>query len=958
MRLRTFGGLWIEGVSPPGAPGPRPLALLALVAAAGHRGISRDRAVGLLWAESGEVQARHALSQTLYRLKRETGGEWLIAGPTLRLDPAATSDIVEFQAALSAGDHEAAAALYAGPFLDGFYLPGAPEFDRWVEDERARLARAVTSALEQLATGADRHGEHAAAIEAWTRLTELDPLSARFAAGRMRALASAGDQAGALAHARTHEGIVRRELDADLDPSIRALASSLRTGRPESDATPRRSAEPGPGPAAEPSTTGDPAAAPIIPPAPAEADQPRSGPSWRLAAGTIAVAAVALTLTALALRSRDRPETPVLSVGTIRTPEGDEVGSAGAVLRDLLATTLGGLHGVQVVANSRLVELTPLASSNEPGATEDAARRAGASEILEGELTREGTTLVLALRRVDLGRGVVRRGYVVRAANRYALVDSAAATVARDLGLAPPSLPAREVRTTSAEAYALYSEGLRAYYGLDGPGAYRLMNAALQHDSGFAMAAYYAWLIGETMADDTARRRAFDLVKRLATRTIERERLLIQAEAARRESPVAAAVAIAETLTVRYPADPDGHIVLGFARFDHGDFAGSVAAFRQAFVLDSVANSPGPFCRSCLALTSMIQTYHWWDSAGTAEVLGRRLVALRPDDPAQWGSLTESLLRQGRRAEAEAALARSGVMSLSPRTGTFLLNRDLIRWGRLEELDRRLLTEVLDPGRETRGDARWLLTLSLRDQGRLREALALGLEGRIPGTSRQVPEPGPERILTAMMIADRGRPDSAARLLHAEARRTLASRDMRPGQRNRNATWYLTLAGTAYAAAGDTATVRRLADSTETLGQASTFGRDLVLHQFLRGLLLQREERHAEAVEAFRRSLFSLTDGYTRINLAMARSLLALGRPEEAIAVLRPAIHGGVDGSNTYTSRTELHEALAEAFARAGQRDSAAAHYREVERAWRHADPEYAERYARAQAAAAPPAAP
>lgn len=64
MRLRTFGGLWIEGPAPP-ALGPRPLALLALVAAAGKKGISRDRVIGILWSETEEEQARHTLSQTL-----------------------------------------------------------------------------------------------------------------------------------------------------------------------------------------------------------------------------------------------------------------------------------------------------------------------------------------------------------------------------------------------------------------------------------------------------------------------------------------------------------------------------------------------------------------------------------------------------------------------------------------------------------------------------------------------------------------------------------------------------------------------------------------------------------------------------------------------------------------------------------------------------------------------------
>ncbi len=162
--------------------------------------------------------------------------------------------------------------------------------------------------------------------------------------------------------------------------------------------------------------------------------------------------------------------------------------------------------------------------------------------------------------------------------------------------------------------------------------------------------------------------------------------------------------------------------------------------------------------------------------------------------------------------------------------------------------------------------------------------------------------------------------------------------------------WHMTLAATALAAAGDTAAVRALADSVARVGARSSFGRDYKLHHFLEGLLLQRQDRQAEAVEEFRRSLYSLTEGYTRANLEMARSLMALGRYPEAIAVLQPAFRGGVDGSNTYVTHTELHEALARAFDAAGQRDSAAVHFAAVERAWRFADPEFAERYRAARA--------
>src|SRR5687768_12755600 len=916
------------------------MALLAMVAAAGRRGVSRDRVLGILWPDSEEEQARHTLSQNLYSLRRDSGRDWIVAGSELRLDPGITSDVGELQEALVSGDAESAAALYTGAFLEGFYLPGAPEFERWVEEERSRLRGLITRAMEQAAAEADRKGDHHAAILCWTRLTELDPLSARYAAGRMRALVGADDRAGALVHARQHEALVRRELETEVEPAIQTLVRGLKEKQ--------RAPAPSPAPpfvAEPPEPT---VALPREVPEPAPPLRRKLGPRFALLLGGALLLVLGVTL----LRPSRPPTIPFLAVGTIRTPELGDTSSLGPMLRDMLSTSLGTLPGLQVVANSRLVELTPPAPSSERDATADAARRAGATEIIEGELASAGGVLVLTLRRVDLSRGMVRKGYLVRAAERYALVDSAAATVARDLGLAFPSVGVREVRTGSAEAYVLYNEGLRAYFGFDGPGGLRLMQAALEQDSTFVMAAYYAWLFSEYHGDGPTNARAFERVKRLAPHTIERERLLIQAEVAAREAPLPVAVALAETLTVRYPNDPDGHILLGRVRGGQADYVAAVAAFERAVAIDSAAGTTGPYCRMCLAMGNMIHAYQWWDSAGAAERVGRRTIALRPEDPKNWNSLVESLLRQGRRTEAEAALERSGMLRLAFSHITGSLRRDLLRWGRLGELDQELMSDVLSLSPETRSDARWLLLLSLRDQGRLREGRRLALEHRIPGSGAKVQGVAVERVVSATLLRWLGRPDSAAKLLHADGRRILESPDPPLSVRARNGTWLLTLAGTAYLASGDSAAVRRLADSIEVIGKGSGSGRDPLLHHYLRGILFQRAGRHAEAVDQLRRAVLSLADGYTEINLALARSLLALGRFAEAVAVLRPAIHGGVDGSNTYTSRTELHEAMAQAFAQAGQRDSAVVHYRIVEQNWRRADPEFAERYQRAKAAA------
>src|SRR5689334_356097 len=176
LRLRTFGGLWIEASGPSSTAEPRKrwLALLAMLAASGQRGMSRDRLLGILWPEADEERARHALSQTLYSLRRDLGGEPVVGVTELRLDPGViTSDVGDALAALATGDRDKALQLYAGPFLEGFYLESAPEFERWVEEQRGRLTTQMIAAGEALAKEAAGTGNLTAASVAWLRLTQL-----------------------------------------------------------------------------------------------------------------------------------------------------------------------------------------------------------------------------------------------------------------------------------------------------------------------------------------------------------------------------------------------------------------------------------------------------------------------------------------------------------------------------------------------------------------------------------------------------------------------------------------------------------------------------------------------------------------------------------------------------------------------------------------------------------------
>jgi TolB-like protein len=123
---------------------------------------------------------------------------------------------------------ERAVACYGGRFLDGFFLSDATEFERWVEGERVAFARAFTEILETLAIDAETRGDRPEAAQWWSRLAEHEPLSSRVIIKLMSALAAHGDRAGALEQARRYEDELGRELEAEPNPAVIALAERLR----------------------------------------------------------------------------------------------------------------------------------------------------------------------------------------------------------------------------------------------------------------------------------------------------------------------------------------------------------------------------------------------------------------------------------------------------------------------------------------------------------------------------------------------------------------------------------------------------------------------------------------------------------------------------------------------------------------------------------------------------------
>ena len=935
LRLRTFGGLWIENATAgaDGGPRPRRLALVAILAAAGPKGLTRDRLLGILWPDSEPDRARHALSQTLYNLRRDVGADLIIATTQdLRLDDAqVTSDLADWRSAIRARNWTEAADLYQGPFLEGFYLAGADEFERWVDEERVQIGKEAARAIEAGAGEATDRGEFDRAAGLWRRLTTLDPFSGRFAAGYIQALMATGERAGALAHAKAHEETIRRELSAEPDPAVRRLADQLR--------------EPGdPHPALVAAVpTPSPPSTPPAAPTPGPAAPPPRRQWLPLAAGLAALALLAIWLARPTAAPRGGP--PVIAVGTLRDLTATDSTPLGGVLSEMLTTSLARLTDVQVVAHSRILELL-LPQDTSARARTEAARRAGAGEILEGEVMTVGRdSLALALRRVDLATGVVHRGYRVNGVDRYALIDSVTAAIARDLRLEAPRGGLADVSTRSPIAYRLYEDGLRAYFQFDSYSAHQLFRSAIQEDSTFAMATYYAWRTAAAVGDpgvDSLGDRAL----RLATRAPDRDRLIILAHVGTTQGDFGA-LAAAESLAMRYPTDPEALVrAAAVISFAGPNLTRTAFLLNRAVAIDSVAAAPrvALACRACEAFQALVSVYHWADSTQLMERTIQRWLAVTPASAPAWLTLADLNLALGREGEAARAarVADSiGRPAGSPSPGDLGWQ---LRADQLELVDNRCRRELPSATAAAFGELRWWCTIALRMQGQYRAALRLARDGVIPGAAAARSEMGIEPVQSAWLDFEMGRPLAAAlqfRRFAAEAQ----SLQEPPGTMARRVAWNLTLAATALFATGDTTAARPLADSIEAIGRRSLFGGDPRLHHFVRGLILARAGHHDDAVVAYRSALISPPFGYTRISYELGKSLLALNRPAEAIVALRGPLHGGVDGSGLYVTRTEFHELLAQAFNVAGQHDSAATHYAVVARAWRNGDPSVTARY-------------
>lgn len=217
--------------------------LLAYLALQGGRPQSREKLASLLWADRAEEQARDSLRQSLSALRRafRAVGVDPIASDRSQasLDQAiVTTDVATFsEGCIGAAPSADLARLYRGPFLEGLDA-STPDFERWVSQERQRLATLAEQLVCTAAISVLPAGDSEAALQLGRRLLAEDPTLESVYRSIMRLCQARGDRVAALKAYATCRDTLRDELGVEPDHETERLYRDILTEGAAGPSTP------------------------------------------------------------------------------------------------------------------------------------------------------------------------------------------------------------------------------------------------------------------------------------------------------------------------------------------------------------------------------------------------------------------------------------------------------------------------------------------------------------------------------------------------------------------------------------------------------------------------------------------------------------------------------------------------------------------------------------------------
>lgn len=217
------------------------VALLCYLAVTG-KPHSRSVLATLLWGEAPEINARASLRKVVAALRKSAGSHLIIDNESIAFDLSSPfwMDVMDLKAAAPQSNKMAsideptierlvaAADLYQGEFLEGFYVRSAPVFEEWVLRQRIRLHDVAYEVFRILVDYFIDQGAFEKALHYGRRLLELEPWREEGHQDVMRLLTLTGQRSAALAQYDYCCQLLEDELGVEPSLETRALYEAIR----------------------------------------------------------------------------------------------------------------------------------------------------------------------------------------------------------------------------------------------------------------------------------------------------------------------------------------------------------------------------------------------------------------------------------------------------------------------------------------------------------------------------------------------------------------------------------------------------------------------------------------------------------------------------------------------------------------------------------------------------------
>ena len=213
--------------------GPKRLAILTYLMLARSGGYQRrDKLVAAFWPETGQKNARNALSNMLYHIRNSIGENAVVNRGTEEIQinrEKIWCDAVAFEEALDQEKPRKALDLYRDDLLLGFHVADVSnEFQSWLDSERERLRQRAAEAAWLLAEQAEKAGDSISSRTWAKKAVSFTELSEDPYRRLITLLYRMGDRSGALKAYRECRKRLQDEWDMKPSKELGELAKKIR----------------------------------------------------------------------------------------------------------------------------------------------------------------------------------------------------------------------------------------------------------------------------------------------------------------------------------------------------------------------------------------------------------------------------------------------------------------------------------------------------------------------------------------------------------------------------------------------------------------------------------------------------------------------------------------------------------------------------------------------------------